>query len=335
MNKQFTYEDILRAKEVHLYRNDTLFVVDADGEAYGFHEGGSEWYHKENFWDYFESSIMMSYLSRVTKEEAGQLYLTWTNDSRADSSRLNRAIVYAVECHAGQLRKGTLCPYITHPLETMQILRSMGADTDLLIAGVLHDTIEDTEATEQDIRERFGDDVVALITAHSEDKSKTWEERKSFAIKELAKADKRLKMLVMADKVANLRNMASDFARIGNELWNRFNAPPNKQAWYYSGIQESLYDMQSYPECAQVYWEMVNLYKDVFVRFFIDSETQTLYQLCLDGTGYRFEKGDPVWKKLTEKVPERAQQLTRLLTERIEDCWSDCCMRNGGIHIKN
>lgn len=188
------------------------------------------------------------------------------DNTYADNHRLDMAIIYAVEHHAGQLRKGSGHPYITHPLEVMQLLHSMRADINLMIAGVLHDTIEDTEATEESIRELFGNDVADLVTAHSEDKSKTWDERKTYAIEETANADKRLKMLIMADKLSNLRSMVSDYAQIGDELWKRFNAPFNKQAWFYSGIKDALYDMQHYPECTAVYSELVGLYKDLFVK---------------------------------------------------------------------
>ena len=69
MAKQFTAEDILNAKEVHFYNNDTLYIVDHDDEAYGYSKGCSGWYHKENFWDYFESKLMMTYFSHINKEE--------------------------------------------------------------------------------------------------------------------------------------------------------------------------------------------------------------------------------------------------------------------------
>ena len=99
---------------------------------------------------------------------------------------LEKAIHFATSKHAGQLRKGTKVPYIVHPLETMNILRSMNADTNLLIAGLLHDTVEDTDTSIEEIKEVFGTDVAALVGGHSEDKSKTWVERKTYAIKELA-----------------------------------------------------------------------------------------------------------------------------------------------------
>lgn len=77
-----------------------------------------------------------------------------------------------------------------------------------------------------------------------------------------------MKMLVMVDKVSNLRSIAADYRALGDELWKRFNAPVEKQAWYYSGVQDPLWDMQLDPDAAPVYWEMVGLYKDVFVKFY-------------------------------------------------------------------
>ena len=320
-NIRITAADIRTAQEVHLYKNSTLFVV-IGNRAYGFREGGSAWFPKENLWDYLDSDLMMTCFTHITREEAAQLYMGWTKDPAADCMRLNEAIKFAVDHHAGQFRKATVRPYISHPLETLVILQSMDADIDLQIAGVLHDTLEDTDATAEEIRALFGDDVVRLVTAHSEDKSKTWDERKASAIEELSKADTRLKMLVMADKVSNLRSMAFDYARVGKALWNRFNAPISKQAWYYSGIQDALSDMQNDPACAAVYWEMVGLYKDLFVRFFYDTDAQSLYQVCADGTRFRLDKGDPEWKPDETRLPSTAKRVERAVAEKTEDDWS-------------
>ena len=189
------------------------------------------------------------------------------DDYKRENLLLEKAIQFATIKHAGQLRKGTTTPYIVHPLETMILLRSMSADMNLLIAGLLHDTVEDTDTSVEEIAEVFGTDVAALVSGHSEDKSKTWEERKTHAIEELSRANRRLKMLVMADKVSNLRSIAADYAALEDELWNRFNAPKEKQAWYYSGIQDSLWDMQTDENTSHVYWEMAGRIKDIFVAY--------------------------------------------------------------------
>ena len=78
MDKQITIDDILNAKEVYFYNEDTLYIVDHTDEAYGFCQTGNGWFHKNNFWDYFDSSMMLSYFSVVSKEKAVELYKKWS-----------------------------------------------------------------------------------------------------------------------------------------------------------------------------------------------------------------------------------------------------------------
>ncbi len=244
-------------------------------------------------------------------------------DYERDNRRLNQAIRFAVDHHAGQLRKGTTRPYIVHPLEVMNILMRMNADIDLMIAGVLHDTVEDTDASIGEIVEQFGADVGALVGAHSEDKRKTWQERKSHAIQELRRADRRLKMLVMADKVSNLRSIAADFRKLGDELWTRFNAPVEQQSWYYSEIQDALLSMQGSEDTRDVYWEMVTLYKDVFVRYYVNGLGNRLYQYARHGELYMLARGDPIWRPASEiRADEALISLPRLQAEATEDEWN-------------
>ena len=236
---------------------------------------------------------------------------------------LNKAIHFAAERHAGQLRKGTKSPYITHPMEVMSILSSMKADTNLLIAGVLHDVLEDTDTTETEILEMFGLDVHFLVTSHTEDKSKSWDERKQTAIDDLYEADPRLKLLIMADKLANLRSTYSEYIDIGYKVWDRFNAPKEKQAWYYSGIQDALYEMQFYKETEGAYWEIVSLYKDLFVEYYHDESKDILYQRCADGKTYLLNRSKPHWQLHTGGIPKKAVVKNRKDAERLEDNWID------------
>ena len=185
-------------------------------------------------------------------------------DYLQDNARLNEAIRYAVAQHEGQLRKGSARPYIVHPLEVMSILMNMEGDTDLMIAGLLHDTIEDTGATRQDIEARFGAEVAALVEGHSEDKSKSWQERKSAAIDHLRRADRRMKLLVLADKVSNMRSGVLDFRAVGEQLWDRFNAPKERQKWYYRGLLDALGEMREDRAAAPFYREMEGLFAQLF-----------------------------------------------------------------------
>lgn len=181
-----------------------------------------------------------------------------------ENALLDKAIIFAVKHHAGTVRKISSVPYIIHPLETMQILYSMNAELPLLIAGVLHDTAEDTDATIEEITEHFGQEVGALVSAHTENKSLSWEERKENTIAELQTASRELKLLVMADKLSNLRSIASDFQKVGDKLWESFNAPKTKQSWYYRSIVDSLKDFHNYPETAGFYEELLGLCDKIF-----------------------------------------------------------------------
>ena len=186
------------------------------------------------------------------------------NEDRKNNQALEKAICFAVDRHRGAVRKATTIPYILHPLEAMLILASVKADTSLLIAGVLHDTVEDTDTTLEEIAEQFGPEVADLVSANSEDKSKSWDERKSHTIQSLQDAPLRIKMLVAADKIANLRSIAADDQMLGNDLWKRFNAPKEKQAWYYYGIKRSLSDLQNIDQTRPLYVELARLYDQIF-----------------------------------------------------------------------
>ena len=233
------------------------------------------------------------------------------------------AMQFAMDAHKGAVRKGTNKPYILHPIETLQILASMDADTNLMVAGLLHDTLEDTNVTLLDIYEQFGVDVAALVNAHTEDKRQIWYMRKLHTIDEVPKAILRQKMLVIADKVANLRSMYADYKALGDELWSRFNAPKHLQAWYYSKLNDGLYELQDYPETADVYWEMTALYKDLFVNFYVDDNKGVLYQIGADGESHVLKKGKPQWNELEGNVSKKARSVNRKEAERIEDNWAE------------
>ena len=177
---------------------------------------------------------------------------------------LNKAIIYAVEKHAGQLRKGTQIPYIVHPMEVLALLNEMRADMTVIIAGVLHDTVEDTSATIDDIIREFGEDVAELVGNHTEDKSKTWFQRKSQGLRELAEGSFDLKCLVLADKLSNVRNMYRDYMIEGDEYWDRFNAPFEKQAWYYNGAVKALEELRDNENTAVRYNEFKEIVEKTF-----------------------------------------------------------------------
>lgn len=155
---------------------------------------------------------------------------------------IDRAIAFATEAHKGQYRKGTKRPYIVHPLEVGKIVSAMTEDEEIISAAILHDTIEDCEEVTEDVlRREFGKRVAELVLQESEDKSKTWMERKSATIRHLQSASREHKMIALADKLSNMRDIDRDYPMCGEKLWDRFRMK-DKQiiGWYYKGIREAL-----------------------------------------------------------------------------------------------
>ena len=250
---------------------------------------------------------------------------TWNQRpiTRENDGTLEQAMLFAMEAHRGGVRKGTSKPYILHPVETLQILSAMDADINLMAAGLLHDTLEDTPVTLLDIYDRFGTDVAALVNAHTEDKRNIWYMRKLHTVTELPRENIRQKMLTIADKVANLRSMYADYKQLGDELWARFNAPKHLQAWYYSKLCDGLAELQNFSETEDIYWEMTRLYKDLFVSFYVDEDKGRLYQQSANGEGYVLKKGLPRWDPLEKKIPRKARAISRKEAERLEDNWAE------------
>lgn len=167
-----------------------------------------------------------------------------------DTSLLDRAIIFAVHAHEGVERKGKGFPYIVHPLEAVGIVATMTRDQELLAAAVLHDVIEDTDTTADDLRREFGERVALLVEAESDikvegDQADSWHQRKEFAIKRLANASRDVKIVAMGDKLSNMRAIARDYAVQGDALWNLFHVKdPKAHEWHYRGLAESLRELQ-------------------------------------------------------------------------------------------
>ena len=125
---------------------------------------------------------------------------------------IDEAIEFATKAHAGQFRKGTKRPYIVHPVEVADIVATMTQDEEIICAAVLHDTIEDCEGiTEEVLREKFGERVASMVALESEDKSKSWEERKGATILRLKTAPRPVQMIGLADKLSNMRDIDRDY----------------------------------------------------------------------------------------------------------------------------
>lgn len=172
-----------------------------------------------------------------------------------DTILLDRAIRYAVNAHAGTERRGKEFPYIVHPMEAVSIVATITPDQELLAAAALHDVVEDTPITLDEIRTEFGDRIARLVEAESDVPGGSWRDRKQAAIDRLAAAPRDAKIVAMGDKLSNMRAIARDYARQGDKLWDLFHAPGGKadHEWHYRGLAASLFplaDTEAYREFA-------------------------------------------------------------------------------------
>lgn len=155
---------------------------------------------------------------------------------------VDKAVEFATKAHEGQYRKGTKRPYIVHPIEVGKIVATMTQDEEVISAAILHDTLEDCETvTAKILEEVFSPRVAAMVVEESEDKTKTWMERKSATIEHMKTASEEIQMIGLADKLSNMRDIDRDYLVLGEELWNRFRMKDKKMiGWYYKGIREAL-----------------------------------------------------------------------------------------------
>lgn len=160
------------------------------------------------------------------------------------SEKIQKAIALATAAHNGQTRKGKpQVPYITHPLTVALILSRANADEDVVIAGILHDTVEDSDGrvTLDDLEDQFGE-VVAMLVRHvtEEDKSLSWEQRKHDALAHIFEMPYGALLLKSADILHNLSDLIADVAKDGDAVYEKFNAPKQKQLEHYKNLIEAL-----------------------------------------------------------------------------------------------
>ncbi len=161
-------------------------------------------------------------------------------------NKLEEAIIYATILHQGKVRKLEGNPYILHPIEVAQILSTMTDDEEIITAGILHDIVEGTDGTLGEIEKRFGERVADLVESDSERKDaeavvgEAWKKRKEESLKVLKNSkDVGMRMLWLADKLAEIRSLAGMYSEKGDAMWDEVNEnAPDNLCWYYSSIAE-------------------------------------------------------------------------------------------------
>lgn len=165
---------------------------------------------------------------------------------------LEEAIIYATVLHQGLVRRLGKMPSILHPLEVSQILATMTDDQELITAGVLHNVVEETDATLSQVEQRFGKRVADLVESDTEpdfpdeSNAETWMRRKEEGLRVLFNSrDIAVKMLWLADKLANIRSLARGYSEMGDAVWDEFDQKDTElQLWYYKTVAEYVeYDL--------------------------------------------------------------------------------------------
>ncbi|MBR3396594.1 MAG: bifunctional (p)ppGpp synthetase/guanosine-3',5'-bis(diphosphate) 3'-pyrophosphohydrolase [Lachnospiraceae bacterium] len=166
----------------------------------------------------------------------------------------DEAIIFAVKAHEGQLRKNDSMPYITHPIEVAAITSTITNDVVTLSAAMLHDVIEDTIITEEELERQFGKEVCELVLSETENKhyelpaEATWRQRKEESLKVLRNStDRRVKIVWVADKLSNMRAFTRQYKRVGDSLWQNYNMKDkSQQHWYYSEVLKATEELREY-----------------------------------------------------------------------------------------
>ena len=184
-----------------------------------------------------------------------------------EKSIVDQAIIFASKAHFGQKRKGKEVPYIVHPLEAMAIVASVTSDPELIAAAALHDVIEDTKYTYEDLQAKFGKRVADLVKAESDeevedkDHEKSWKERKIEGIEKLKNSTRDVQIIALGDKLANIRDMWRDYTAVGAKLWERFHEnDPKLHEWRYKELVKALSNLQGIEAYEEFKFRVENLF---------------------------------------------------------------------------
>ena len=214
-----------------------------------------------------------------------------------------KSLNFAINAHNGQVRKSDIIkPMIVHPIDTANILKKASYDEFVIAAGYLHDVVEDTKYTIEDIRYEFGDDVADLVLMASEkDKSLSWEDRKKETIERIKSLDMRHKAIICADKISNLSDIQILLETKRNFDFSLFNRGYDKQKWYYEEVYKSLITNEDKKN--ELFVELRNLIDEVFNKK--ENDCKTIRKEV-------FNKKENEYKKL-RKLHYKKKELYKLL----------------------
>jgi (p)ppGpp synthase/HD superfamily hydrolase len=158
-------------------------------------------------------------------------------------ARLQRAFRYAAEKHAGQTRKQSAVPYLSHLMGVASLVLEGGGDEDIAIAALLHDVVEDCGGVPRlrEIRRQFGPRVARMVEGCTDsfgEPKAEWVERKKDYLGHVKHAECETRLVSAADKLHNVRTILADYRRDGESIWTRFSGKREGTLWYYRALSD-------------------------------------------------------------------------------------------------
>jgi len=147
-------------------------------------------------------------------------------------SLVERAVRIALAAHEGQTRKGEDVPYITHPLTVGIRLAQEGFSEEIIAAAIVHDVVEDTPVTLEEIRSELGEEVASIVEGVSHDDSLSWEEKKEKYAESIRVGSEGVKAVALMDKIHNAEYLLNSYDELGTEVWARFKRGKEKKIWF-------------------------------------------------------------------------------------------------------
>ncbi len=157
--------------------------------------------------------------------------------------KLQRAFRYAAKWHAGQARKGTAVPYLSHLMAVSSLVLEAGGDEEMAIAALLHDVVEDCGGMPRlrEVRKMFGRRVARIVEGCTDcfvEPKPDWVERKRGYLEEVKHADAETRLVSASDKLHNVRTILADYRKDGEAIWVRFNGKKEGTLWYYRALSD-------------------------------------------------------------------------------------------------
>jgi (p)ppGpp synthase/HD superfamily hydrolase len=157
--------------------------------------------------------------------------------------RLQRAFRYAAEKHAGQTRKQSAVPYLSHLMAVASLVLEAGGDEDMAIAALLHDVVEDCGGMPRlrEVRKMFGPRVARIVEGCTDsfgEPKAEWVERKKDYLREVKHADIETRLVSASDKLHNVRTILADYRQQGEAIWTRFSGKKEGTLWYYRALSD-------------------------------------------------------------------------------------------------